>query len=436
MGSGEPHQPTWRAAFAGLVVGIVVASGVFAGWAVTRPNATAGPPVIDDGPTLYGALRAINESVRNQPGGPWTLYGVWGIATPLPFSPTSIPWPRINESVNSCSAEFSGVTLWNSTIPLFNGTFNSGTAPFWQFVFFSNASQSIEVATDVLGTAHVYAPMPYNSTCAESTWLSTASPWNWALMLTSFPVDSSVAAKTAWAEGGSEWTSNNPGGYVTYYYGFAYWGSGNLIGNTVKYSRCGIVGFAGVQPVQMFITNPGGSLIQNFNGTQGCGNVYRLDPTIYAPYVVDFSIPKSSGADASTWVTMTLGLTSPPLDNTFPATYDAGGLVTWMVALNLTNAGSSAQGTGAPGCSQWVSNLSSCSGNATGWFAVLTSASGGWLDSFGTTLHGSAWVIPNAAFVSQQHITIVIPSSWNVTGDSLSISSTTQNVTASGSANL
>jgi|SRR5271157_1122162 len=414
-----------------VIILAVVLVGGFGTYLIVNNKVSTNPGPKADGPTFYQALAAVNGSVSTQPGGPWILYAVWGIATPIPFSPNAIPWPQDNQSVNSCQAQFNGLTLWNGSIPLFNGSVNSGTAPFWQFAFFSNASQSISIAIDVLGTPRVYPSMSMSSRCALGTSLADA-PWTWARYFTPFPADSPIMAQSAWDAIGGKWLSSNQPAYAAYILGSAWWGSGVPAGLILQLARCGEVGYAGVQPIVDVVLNANGTWNNYFNGSQSCGNVISLGPPpVYGPFKLYFAAPMlTNGGGALT------------VNQSFQVTYgnrsdsDASGLVTWMTGLNLTIAGGQRLPSVAPDCASWVPSLADCQANAPGWYAVLLSSSGAWLDSYPSSPNGSAWESPNVSFVSNQCLVVVAPSSWNVTGDVLSINGTAPHVLVNESITL
>ncbi len=106
-------------------------------WLTARGGtAPSGPgPVVPDGPTLVPAFSAVENPVSNAFGGPGALVSVFGVAAQAPFSPNVVGGVGVNRTQNPCSREYNGLTLYNGSIPVFNGTFNSGTAPFWPFAF-------------------------------------------------------------------------------------------------------------------------------------------------------------------------------------------------------------------------------------------------------------------------------------------------------------
>ena len=233
-----------------LIIAAVVISGGIGSYLIIGELALSRSTsaLRDDGPAFFEAVSQVNGSVQKAVGGPWSLFSVFGIAAQLPFSPNVIGYPLDNHSVNTCGALFNGVTFWNGSIPVFTGTFNSGTAPFWQFAFYSNSSKQVIVATDVLGAVHVYTPESYPGACTP--WNSLPGPLAWSEALTQVSVDSPAAAAAAWNVVSHNWPEPSEPfvqimtlgpnifdgvGYVTGGYLFAF-------------ERCGLEGVAGVQP--------------------------------------------------------------------------------------------------------------------------------------------------------------------------------------------
>jgi hypothetical protein len=425
-----PIDRRFRRSISIAVVLMLVASGggLGAWYFESHSHLESGAPIRGDGPTFYQAISAVNRSVQNSTGGPWVLYWMVGVATPLPFAPNALGWVNNSEAVNACGEQFNGITLWNGSIPLFNGTYNSGTAPFWQFGFYSNASDSILIATDVLGSVTTYPPILTNSSCAHASDIA-AVPWVWAREFSPFPADSPRAALSATGAIGGKWMSENFPGAQIYYDGFSYWGSGNPTAFVVEYERCGLVGYTGQQPFVDVMMNRNGSWNSYFNGTQGCGNVGSLSPLILNPYGVQFSSNGTSIVGTTLQSKESLRVT---YNSTGGNWGDAGGLVSWMTRLNLTGPTGDVLPPTPATCSHWVPTLLSCQASSNGWFAVLVSSSGGWLDSYPAS-NLSSWEVPNVSLVSQQELVIVTPSSWDLAGDRLTVIGTALDGPVSGS---
>lgn len=414
-----------RAALAWVIATMALIAGVsaFGVWLLAvSPGGQQSESV--DGPTLYQALAIVNSSVSVAVGGPWTLFGIWGIASPLPFSPGALGWPMNNATANNCSAQFNGLTIWNGSIPLFTGSFDSGTAPFWQFAYFSNTSHGLLIATNILGVAYVYSAMGMDSPCARATSLG-AAPWSWAITSDNFPANSPTLARSAWEAGAGAWSSSDSHGFEAFVLGFNWWGSGNPGGNIVRFGRCGVVGFTGIQPFLDVSLNGNGSWNSNFQGTQGCGDVMSLGPPpVYASYSFVFSSQYSSKVPNGTATRLAFQVAHGNASTGM--NFDAGGLVSWMSVLALKSSVGSALPSVPSGCPNWVASLSECVPSESGWYAVLLSATGGWLDSYPSQSNATAWPLPNVSIVSNQILVLVAPSGWNLSDDSLQVASTIQ----------
>jgi hypothetical protein len=426
--TGErPHRRNRGIAIA--IVLIVALAGVLCVWTyeITRPS-SAGP--VNDGPTFYQALSAQNESVRNQSGGPWTLFNVFGIAAPIPFSPNALGWINNQATINACGAQFDGLTLWNGTIPIFTGSFDSGTAPFWQFNYFSNASHDILTVTDVEGAVRVFSPISMTSTCALASNMGLR-PWVAAQQLSPLPADSPVMARSAWNAIGQRWTGDNRPAYERFTFGGPAWGSGNPGGLIVGYGRCGELGVTGGQPVAFVSVAPDGSWENFFNGSQGCGNANPGPPVTLIPYGLRFSTPTLQIGGGATRINaqflVALGV------NATGGYTDAFGLVSWMADLDLANSTGQRLPSVTSPCGQWVASVSECPASSSGWYAVLQSSYGLWLDSYPVNASGSSWENLMVSLVSNQTLVIIAPESWNVAGDTLSITGTSPQAMVSGS---
>jgi hypothetical protein len=68
---------------------------------------------------------------------------------------------------------------------------------------------------------------------------------------------------------------------------------------------------------------------------------------------------------------------------------------------------------------------------------VILSQSGEWINSYGLQPNGTrGWAEPVTALVSHQQLVLIAPSSWNLTGDVLAVSSTVSSSTVLGSLTL
>lgn len=455
METNRQGETRARRPLAAAVVIVVVLAGVFGGWYwwAAAENSSRAPTVRDDGPTFYQALARLNSSVENWSGGPWSIFSVMGIAAEDPYSPSVKGYVSLNNSVpvNGCQAELNGLTMFNGSIPTFDGTFNSGTAPFWQFAYYSNVSDEILVGTDVLGTARVFAPFSLQSNCSSAWGDFSLDPTRWTDQIysnSSIPADSSVAASVVWSHIDSGYLGAHQPQVQLFTSGPAMLAvtqdiPDGILG--VDFVSCGLAGFTGYGtgwPAGNGLAyysgvNKNGSYAGAFNATTNCflGNAPTVPGAITGEYQLLFSNASASTAADTTWFTASTAVN-------FALTgggeyYDMWGLANWMLGLSLTTPADQQVGLSTSGCAEWVSSVSDCKANVSGWYAVLLSANGEWLASYGLTATGApGWTEPVTAVVSQQQLVVVVPESWSISGDELSINSTISYATVTGTLTL
>jgi hypothetical protein len=423
---------------------VIAAIGTYVVVADTQ-SPPAKPPVAD-GPTFYGALASVNNSVLASPGGPWLLFSVYGFAAEAPFAPGVIGLEFQNWTMNQCGADFDGVTIWNGTIPVFNGSFASGTAPFWQFGYFSNVSQQFLVATSVNGVGHVFPPIPYNATPGPST----CQPWydfpntptdhtsisNWTSLLRPLPPDSVGAAATAIGSISAqhvnvgtptvEILTLGPGMFGGFGDGGRVWG--------VYFQRCGIVGIDGWQPLYQMAIDANDTPIGVFNLSHNCALLTYSEPNVEGRYVLAFGSQSSTVVPAGEGVLASFQVAFAAPNGTLTGYFDGWGLANWMLSLNLSGPNGSRLPVAGPDCSQWVASLADCAANTSGWYAVLLNPGDGWVASYGAAGPSVGWTVPVVSVVSHQQLMVIAPSGWNLAGSTLSVTSTTPETSIRGPA--
>ena len=420
-----------------IMVGGVAALLVVGGWALWRGDST-GPSsgsfgATPDGPTFAQAFSAVNHSASNLSGGPWTLSQTFGIATPVPSSPSLWGWPgEYPETMNACQEAFNGLTIWNGTLPLFNGTFDSGTAPFWQFVFFSNQSGQLLVGTDVDGEITVFPPVAMTSPCATYSGLGY-EPWISARMISDglFPVNSPAMAKAAWGAVGKSWVDS----LITqptemYLIGDHPFGSGASPVTQLEYFTCGTLGGVGVTKGLSVFTDPDdpSDVTAWENYSLGCTPTANNWTAI--PVHLDFSGSTVTHAEGGTFYAgdfqVLTGFNSSDVSN------QSLGIASWMLRLGLESSNGTILTLGTGGCENWTGPYTGCLPDAFGWYAVLLSATGQWLDCFGEKTAQGGWTLPVVPIVSGQSILLVVQNSLNLANSTLAISSTTAALPLSG----
>lgn len=416
-----------------MIAAIAVVAGGLGGYYALESRGNHTPSVVDDGPTFYQALQATNESAAAVAGGPWTPDQVYGVASPVPVDPGSWGWLSYDQALASCQEAFNGLTLWNGTIPIFNGTYNSGTAPFWQIVYFSNLSQQLLVETDVLGMVHAYPPIPLSSECATQSYLSF-EPWAWSSQWDQYgyPGNTPTMASDDW--------NVMAGSYVKwlgkpvaemYLLGYHQFGSGMAGVDQINYFTCGTPGAVGAtRGLEIYGSTDEPNYTGNsWNYTLGCTPTTNHGTAISLGMVFSNSTVAAGAGTTIIRHSFQFNMTGPaPF---LGPGYNLRGMTSWMVSLNLTNR-SGGLPMGGSGCGSWVPSLTDCV-KTSGWYAVLLGPDGTWDGSFGATALGGAWTYPVLPIANNESIAVIVPSSWNVTGDTLQVTSTTSELPLTGS---
>ncbi len=437
------------------VVVVLVVAGSLGGWYWLQEtnHSPSAPTVRDDGPSFYQALASLNSSVANQSGGPWLIFSVMGIAAEDYYSPSVKGYVSFNNSapVNGCQSTLNGLTMFNGSIPTFDGTFDSGTAPFWQFAYYSNHSSEVLVGTNVLGIPHLFAPFSLQDNCTHAWGDFELDPTQWTAQIysnSSLPPNSPVAAGVVWSQVDSDYLNHHQPLVELFTSGPAMLAAtqdipyGRL---AVDFVSCGLAGFTGYgkdwatgygMAYYSGVNKNGSSGGSGFNASTNCylGNTATVVGAVTGAYQLSFSPASISSGGTTTWVGAPTGVNFALASG---GEYtDMWGLANWMASLNVSNPLGQRLALGTPACPTWVPSMSSCVANSSGWYAVLLSQDGEWLASYGALSNGTGWSVPVTAMVSYQQLVIVVPNSWNVTGDLLSVTCTVASATVSGSLTL
>jgi hypothetical protein len=426
-----------------MLTALVVAAGTVSAvyWISTREPSS--PVLPDDGPTLYQALGQVDLTVSTTAGGPWVLFSYVGFAPEGPFSPEAFGFSNsTNLTLKYCAAQFNGLTVWNGTsFPIFHGSIASGNATFWQFSYLSNASHEFLLATDTLGVSRVYPPIPQNNECAEQSTM-TASALSYPSWVNPLPVDTSVQAANAYGIAGKGFQAEHStlveifaNGWTDFSDAFNHGPGGG-----VDYTLCGLPGEAGVEAKSFVGEFPDGEVQSIFNGTLSCTAVREPGPpVIYQNYSVAFSPPGSmvGVSDRLAGLSVQFQVEFPDwFSNETTPYYDGWGLTAWMTTIALLSSANQPVPASAPTCREWVPSVADCNDTGSGWFVVLLSATGGWMDAFPASADAAEWSVPNVPVVGAEQLVVVYPSSWNVSGDLVELAATGSIPVVSGSAPL
>lgn len=424
-----------------IVVLVVLAASIggFLTWreligSAQQPNATA-----KDGPTLYQALAAVNATIQQDRGAPWALFSYIGIAAELSFNPGVFGFIANGTglSLAGCERALNGVTIWNgSAIPVFQGGIASGTAPFWQFEFYSATARSVIVASVIRNTAEVFPPINSTSSC----WPSAGGPEaaSYVSWVNPLPVDTPIQAQNAYTALGGAFHKAHPS--LTEIFANGYTPLGDAFnhgpGGGAQYLLCGQPGFAGMQAKGVVGEWSNGTVQNVFQGLLSCtGLITTSPPYVYAPLAIGAAsgpVPINASAGFSAESFSILAETF--VNN---STYtDDWGFESWMVSLSLRNASNQTLPSVPLSCQTWVPSLTNCTSSGSGWSVVLESADGSWLDSYPSPTNSSSWAALNVVIANGERLVVILPAQWNPSGEVLSCHNTYAVPVVSGTIDL
>jgi hypothetical protein len=337
---------------------------------------------------------------------------ILGIASEVPASPLPDYKDSLNLTMRLCGA-LPGVTVWNSSgIPVFTGTLNSGAAPFWSFVF-ENASSSYVYATNLQGKIQIDGPSGALTSCVQAAGISSGS-------IVNPPVDTPNVAQVAYGAAGGNFSARHSP-LVEYYV----LGNDQILepdaspfGWVVNYFRCDIVGVSGLQNYSAVGVLASGGKSPTFvdNGWLTCAlSDYRL---VFAA----ISANATSSFGSTTDVSIPFLVTAPGALKNNTTLYDGWGLLSWMTRLQLMGGNGQPLSVSAPTCRSWVPSTVDCPASGSGWFMLLLSQTGEWLDSYPSVSNASDWAVPNVILSSQDRLVLVCPESWNISANTIDVS--------------
>ncbi len=350
-----------RAIVVAAIVGLLVAAswGLWYGFSPRESNHGSG--IVSDGPTFAQAFSAVNGSIQQVSGGPWVVSEAFGVAPPTPSSPSSWGWPgAYPQTMNACQQAFNGLTIWNGTLPLFTGSFSSGTAPFWQLVFFSNQSGQLLIGTDEVGKVTVFPPVGLSSPCADFSGLGD-EPWNSANLISHglFPVNSPEMAQAAWGAVGKAWVDGlTELPTEMFLIGGLPFGSGASPTTQVEYFTCGTLAGVGVTRGLSVFTDP-----NNPSDVTGWEN-YSLGCTptasnwtaipVHLEFTSSMTVVSANGTYSSQAFQVLTGSNASALSN------QTLGITSWMVNLSLASSTGTRLPLGTSGCNNWAATPEDC----------------------------------------------------------------------------
>lgn len=426
-GSHEPGTRTVRSRFwrprhvvrTSLVV-IVAALTASAGAAfyLERPFSTA-PAAYSVPPagwaTFDTAWNDVAESLAGFANGSWTISFAEGVAADEPWSPPASYYGTV---WSSCETQLSGIstlTFWNaSEYPASQSPddFSSGSAPLWTFIFNGTGTQTF-VVTWLLDKIILNGAVESGSPCFDTgLFTDYGRPINPALWLDSSviagEVDQANAAALTAPSGTSEALPVPPApGAALYFPGTQAFagGWGGPPEWSFVYSTCGLEDRYGNSA--FFAYTPSattrGPTAPMIAGTFPC---YRTDYLVQLSATPGFQPQDRDGAYFE-WEANVSFLTSA-----VPAMWNLTDLSTSLFGLSLTY-NSSLFGEEPPSiaaeCGPGSTGLSSCPIPDSGWYGVLLSRNGTWLDSFPASPNGTRWTVTGVPLASQDVFALLGP---------------------------
>ncbi len=392
------------------IVAIAVVAGLSA-YVITHPSKpmTPGVPSYPPPPSGWATFRTawsdVSRAFETFESGNWTVGFAEGAAADGPWSPPAVLWAEVDPVTwDECASQLSGVstlTFWNASLYPFSNTtdvFSSGAAPLWTFIF-NGTDTSTFVASWLTGRVILNGVLGPASPC-----FGVSSPMNDVFRGASFdPVrptvelDSNAIASAAIAEQRNASLLHVAPVPVPPSPAFAlYFPGPQSVPITadapdtwvVTYGQCGLLGQLG----------SGFTLTDYiFNGSSATGNSwFSIDLTCAdSYYVLKMGNTTIAGPPSSSGVYRAWNVSSEFLTSAVPEVWTASDLATTMLRWEVLNgaSGNLPIASVAALCGPFSANFSSCVPPSSGWYAVLLSPDGTWLDSYPSVANGTAWTV-------------------------------------------
>lgn len=395
-------QP-WAYAILAAMIVVVAAVGVY----LVEPRPTVAPND-PNAISFFSAFRAGEAALSNSSHSAWSLVAVMGIASAHPVNP-----PIGLGDQRSC-ASLASPTVWNtSSLPTVTGVALPGTTPFWQFTFLNRTSRAWIMVTVVDRHAHVLGPIAPWAPCSQVYGVNNTTN------LAGYPsisprIDTTTVAPLAWSAVGASFMAAHPMSAVYYTMGNQPLGifGWNAVDWIAAFTECGVSG-APVQipaPLDSVSVNASsGQLGFTFSGGFGCmGESYELNLTAMPSPVPTVSLSVCSpGSNASL----------PPICGSPSA------LASGSIEPMITNTSAGLIAPTRSLCAVWTANVSACPEPTKGWYLVLTTPTGLWLDSY-PGASGSGWVAPNVDVESGDELVVLFAPGTQLSSATITIQGT------------
>ena len=355
--------------------------------------------------TFRSAWATVSSTFAALSAGSFTLLYAAGVASDSPWSPPAILWAEEDPTNwSECAAQLSGIstlTFWNeSAYPSSKAAtvFTSGAAPLWTFVFRGEDTPTI-VATWLTGKVVLNGALEPSSPCfslsgpIEQVFTGFAGG---SIDYSSY-ADSDVVAAKAVAAGALS-PAASPGKVILYFAGpqntpVTVYAGPSWVMDSAPCGWTAALGDSFEQTIYTFNSSSGQPTDFVANASWTCSDAYfELNMTN-----ASISPPNSSGLYQDWSLSWSL------LSSAVPTKWTVASLTTSMLLWHVLGAFPSAPAV----CTSPSPNLSSCAPPSSGWYAVLTSAEGAWLDSYPTSANGTQWTISDLSVVPGDRILFV-----------------------------
>jgi hypothetical protein len=424
-----------RPALIAIAIAAILIAATFSGYAVSRKTSPSAPPTSPyppppaDWATFHTAWSTVSQAFGAFAEGNWTIKFAEGAAADGPWSPSAVLWDQIPPALwDPCAAQLSGIstlTFWNASAYPYSDSpdvFSSGAAPLWTFIFNGTGTPTF-VASWLAGHVLINGDLGTTSPC-----FSVGPPLNDVFAGTSLDyvhpsteLDSNAIASAAIAEEPNASflhvapVPSPPSPAFALYFPGPQSVPVTIIGPNlwvVDYGACGLPG----QLSSNFTLTA-----YEFDAATASGGAWSSIGLTCADsyYVLNMSRNALSNPPSSSGIYREWNLSSSFLTSAVPATWTASDLTTsiihWWV-VNGPGAGATVPSSAAV-CGFLSANLSKCTPPSSGWYAVLLSANGTWLDSYPTITNGTMWAVAGVHVADGDRIVLVGSAALPTTAD-------------------
>lgn len=415
------------------VATIMVVAGLATVWWLGSVGSSHGQPSHAGMATGLSALIVVEASLASTTSESWALFSALGIASHTPYTPGTLGG-NLSASANLAAMESCGSlpfpSIWNvSGLPDREGNLTDGYAPFWQFLFENESGPGVfdfAIGVYVAGSIHVAAPLVESNSCIQALGFSVYT--------SSFPLaqpnlETDVGGPLAYANV-SRWYSLGSPYAVLWTDGWSMisnngWesfagGGGQAWG--VTFYTCGQTGVE--PPLSSWIAWH--TDVETQNGTPEGGAVIATQfICTQSEYNVTMGNGGTSvlGSDFATSLTLGVSGSYHGRFGNVSDLKDTQGIAAWMVLPEVFNASQVPLPLAYDTCPAWVPGIGSCAAPTSGWYAVLLSPSGGWLDSYGLINGSGTWSAPNVPIVSNESLVVLYTHPVTGAGDTFTLDS-------------